>query len=199
VHPDCVAAVGATAALLEALGHDVTASGPAALDDDLDGAQFRYFAVVIGRELDRWSAKVGEPITEADVEGRNWGFYELGAAVTARQFVADTEALQGWHRRLASWWAPDGAFDLLLTPTFETPPPLLTHRPTIDEPRGRFTMPFDFTGQPAVSLPLHWSDDGLPIGIQLVAPSWREDVLLRVAAQLEAAQPWANRRPPLSA
>jgi amidase len=59
-----------------------------------------------------------------------------------------------------------------------------------------FTTPFNITGQPAVSLPLHWNDAGLPIGVQLVAAYGREDVLLRLAAQLETAQPWANRHPP---
>jgi amidase len=198
-HPDCVAAVAATAALLDQLGHDVAESGPAALDDDLDNALMRYFAVVIGRELDRWSARVGVPITEADVEPRNWGHYQRGNEVNGRQFLAASETLQGWHRRLASWWTPDGDFDLLVTPTFEVPPPLLTEVAGRDDARGRFTMPWDITGQPAISLPLHWSDDGLPIGVQLVAPAWREDLLLRVAAQLEAARPWANRRPPVSA
>ena len=62
-----------------------------------------------------------------------------------------------------------------------------------------FTAGFNATGQPAISLPLHWSDDGLPIGVQLVADMGREDLLLRVAAQLEQAQPWAQRRPPLFA
>ena len=62
-----------------------------------------------------------------------------------------------------------------------------------------FTSPFDLTGQPAISLPLHWNDDGLPIGVQLVAAYGREDVLLRVGAQLEAARPWADRRPPVHA
>ena len=62
-----------------------------------------------------------------------------------------------------------------------------------------FTPPFNVTGQPAISLPLHWNGDGLPIGVQLVAAYGREDVLIRVAAQLERAQPWADRRPPICA
>jgi amidase len=62
-----------------------------------------------------------------------------------------------------------------------------------------FTPAFNATGQPAISLPLHWNAQGLPIGVQLVARYGREDVLLRVAAQLEEAVPWAGRRPPVSA
>jgi len=62
-----------------------------------------------------------------------------------------------------------------------------------------FTLPFNMTGQPAISLPLHWSGAGLPIGVQLVAAYGGEDLLIRVASQLETAQPWAARRPPVSA
>ena len=58
-----------------------------------------------------------------------------------------------------------------------------------------FTPPFNVSGQPAINVPLHWNDDGLPIGIQLVAAYGREDVLIRVASQLEAAQPWHDRHP----
>jgi amidase len=60
-----------------------------------------------------------------------------------------------------------------------------------------FTPPFNASGQPAINLPLHWNDDGLPIGVQLVATYGREDLLLAVASQLEAAHPWADRRPPV--
>jgi amidase len=74
--------------------------------------------------------------------------------------------------------------------------------PAVGARMGRlvtFCAPFDVTGQPAMSLPLHWNDDGLPIGVQLIAAYGREDVLLRVAAQLEQAAPWAERRPPIHA
>jgi amidase len=100
-------------------------------------------------------------------------------------------------------------FDVLLTPTLGEPPAPLG---TFDSPPGEplaglfraaayvpFTPPFNVTGQPAISLPLGVTTDGLPIGVQLVARTGREDVLIRVAAQLEAAAPWAGRRPPVHA
>ncbi|HKF92855.1 MAG TPA: amidase family protein, partial [Acidimicrobiia bacterium] len=62
-----------------------------------------------------------------------------------------------------------------------------------------FTSLFNITGQPAISLPLHWTPDGLPVGVQLVAAYSREDVLIRLASQLEQARPWAGRRPPVAA
>jgi amidase len=64
---------------------------------------------------------------------------------------------------------------------------------------AELTTPFNITGQPALSLPLSWTDEGLPIGIQLIAAYGREDVLIRLGSQLEAASPWAHRRPPVAA
>jgi amidase len=61
---------------------------------------------------------------------------------------------------------------------------------------GAFTATFNATGYPAISLPLHWSEEGLPVGVQLVAPFGREDLLIRIAAQIERQRPWAERRPP---
>jgi amidase len=62
-----------------------------------------------------------------------------------------------------------------------------------------YTAQFNMTGQPAVSLPLHWTPGGLPVGVQLVAAYGREDILVRVASQLEQAAPWSDRRPPVHA
>jgi amidase len=96
----------------------------------------------------------------------------------------------------------------LLTPTLAEPPPPLGHfKGTADSPleglaRGAafalFTAPFNASGQPAISLPLGTSSDGLPIGVQLVAAFGREDVLIRLAAQIEQAAPWIGRRPAIA-
>jgi amidase len=109
-----------------------------------------------------------------------------------------------WARRMAAWW---GDHDLLLTPTVGAPPPELgwftAEGPRVEGQRIAsfipYTAQFNMTGQPAVSLPLHWTPAGLPVGVQLVAGYGREDLLVRVAAQLELAAPWADRRPPIHA
>ena len=111
-----------------------------------------------------------------------------------------------FRRALQQWWA-DG-WDLLLSPTLAEPPvPVGTFANDPAAPMAPmaraaayvpFTPAFNSSGQPAISLPLHWSEAGLPIGVQLVSAYAREDVLLRVAAQVEAASPWAHRHPPMS-
>ena len=112
---------------------------------------------------------------------------------------------------MAAWWtSPEQGgqgFDLLVTPTVGAPPPELGWFTAAgNEQEGRrinsfipYTAQFNVTGQPAISLPLHWTEDGLPVGVQLVAGYGREDVLVRVAAALEEAAPWADRRPAVSA
>ena len=121
--------------------------------------------------------------------------------VTAAQYVDALDDMSTWSRALSAWW--DDA-DVLVLPTSPEPPVRLGElAPDNVEGLGRmgalvgFTSPFDLTGQPAISLPLHWNAAGLPIGVQLVARYGGEDVLLRLAAQLEAARPWADRRPPV--
>ena len=117
--------------------------------------------------------------------------------VTAAQYVDALDDMSTWSRALSAWW--DDA-DVLVLPTSPEPPVRLGElAPDNVEGLGRmgalvgFTSPFDLTGQPAISLPLHWNAAGLPIGVQLVARYGREDVLLRLAAQLEAARPPVGR------
>jgi amidase len=106
-------------------------------------------------------------------------------------------------RTVIAWWLRDG-FDLLLTPTLAEPPPVIGDLPD-DASGGRslpfaiFTAPFNVSGQPAMSVPLYVAASGLPIGVQLVAAPHREDVLFRVASQLEQARPWVGNRPPVHA
>jgi len=157
--------------------------------------------------LEVLGALIGRTIGAEDVDPLNWALAEMGRGCSATQYLASRDWVHGWSRRVAAWWT-DG-FDLLLTPTLpEPPPPLGSFTPTREDPlkagmRGSqfaaFTLPFNMTGQPAISLPLHWTADGLPVGVQLVAAYGGEDLLLRVAAQLEAAAPWSGRRPRVSA
>jgi amidase len=206
-HPDCVAAVLATAQRLQSLGHRVGWASVDALDDPAGNQGFvTVLSSAVARDLDRWGARVGREITEADVEPLNWLMASGGRAITAVQYVEALETMQAYTRKVT---AAMSGFDILVTPTLPEPPfPLGELRgdaPDLFAVLARmgdlatFTVPFNITGQPAVSLPVHWNDDGLPIGVQLVAHYGREDVLLRVAAQLEEAVGWTSRRPAVHA
>jgi amidase len=206
VHPDCVAAAEDAGRLLDSLGHHVEASHPHAAADAELIAQFgAVWAAGVAAFLDDFSALVGAPVEPGDVEPLTAALAEAGRAVTAAEYLLAIRAMEETTRQIAAWWAE--GFDLLLTPTLAEPPlPLGTLDARPEDPMFGFvraaqfvpfTPPFNITGQPAISLPLFWNDEGLPIGSQLVAAYGREDVLVRVAAQLEAARPWADRRPPV--
>jgi amidase len=209
VHPECGAAVRASAALLESLGHRVEEAWPAALFEEERALRRLAFGTVEYRLCLRALARMlGRPVTRDDVEPYLWTLAQPdGPPVAAEDHLEAEEWEQGWAVRVASWWAR--GFDLLLTPTVcEPAPPLaeldpLRHDPFAllarMAPHMAFTEPFNVTGHPALSLPLHWTADGLPVGVQLVARVGREDLLFQVGAQLEEARPWLGRRPPLHA
>jgi amidase len=205
-HPDCIAAAEATARVLEQLGHHVEPAHPAALDDPeyIPSFLVRWTAGVAWN-LKYWEAKTGESIGPEDVEATTWALAELGRTHSAADYLRAVEHHQQLTRVNAEWWQ-DG-FDLLLTPTTGEPAtPLGTFAPDPENPvapimrsvpLATFTAMFNTTGQPAISLPVHWTAEGLPVGAQLVAAYGREDQLIRVAAQIEQASPWAERRPSL--
>jgi amidase len=199
--PECSAAVTATATLLESLGHSVEPDGPAAMFD----AEFaRNFVTVIAADTALFfrdlESLIGRSIDDGDVEPRNARYRAAGNAIDAPSYLAARAGIGVWTRRMAEWWL---SYDVLLTPTLAAPPPRLgwftEEGPDREGSRigsfSPYTAPFNMTGQPAISLPLHATPDGLPVGVQLVAAYGREDVLVRLAAQLEKAAPWADKRP----
>jgi amidase len=201
----CRDAVLSTAALLADLGHSVEEAHPAALDEADDERHFmRMVSAWTAHDIDEFVAMSGEALAPGDLEAHTEVVYQTGKALSAPEYLRAQVYLQGWARRIAAWW--DGGYDLLLTPVAAARPPLLgAHPSTPEDPIGplrgavpyiAFTAPFNITGQPAASLPLHFSDDGLPVGTQLVAPLGADARLLAVSAQLERAAPWAGQRPP---
>jgi amidase len=204
-HPDCVAAADGAARLLESLGHAVEPGQPAALDDEGYIPNFLVrWTSACAATLDYWSERTGRSIGPDDVEPLTWALAEQGRAHSAADYLAAVGSVQLVAREASEWWRDH---DLLLTPTMALPPADLGSIGNgVDEdepimpivratPYAIFTAGFNATGHPAISLPLHWSAERLPIGVQLVADHGREDLLLRVAAQLEEAQPWADRVP----
>jgi amidase len=219
IHAQCRAAAVETARLLESLGHTVEESHPAPMDEpEAVGGYVRVVACSVAAGLARWGEKVGRNIGPADVEPLTWAVAEIGRRTKVEELFATLEGNHARSRKLAAWWrqttgppsaCSEDGFDLLVTPTAGEPaPPLGEFAARPDQPLhgflraavfGLFTTHFNVSGQPALSLPLHWTPEGLPVGVQLVAAYGREDLLLRVAAQLEAARPWADRRPDVHA
>jgi len=190
--------------LLESLGHVVEESHPTGFEqmDVVDTFLTRWMAGQAAT-LDHLQVVVGRKIGPGDVEPLTWALAEEGRRRDSGRYLAAVSQHHLISRMIAGWY--ESGFDLLLTPTLgEPPPPLGSFDDSGDDPvaglmRGvqtaAFVAIFNVTGQPAISLPLHWSEDGLPIGVQLVAGFGQEDLLLRVASQLEEARPWADRVP----
>jgi len=205
VDPECATAVEVAAGLLESLGHDVE---PAPLDFDADtfidhfsrvwiadvAGSVKTLGTVAGGELARDQL---EPLTRQMVE--------MTDSVTAADYIASVAYLRMAARGLLAFWADH---DVLLTPSLARPPVEIG---ALESGEGEepiemlrkagdfipFTPPINVTGQPAVSLPLHHSDAGLPIGVQLVGPHGGDELLISLSGQLERAHPWADRWPSL--
>lgn len=206
VDADCRQAAEDAATLCQSLGHSVDIASPV-----FDFAPFReatrvLVAANVLASLQARAKTLGRTLEAADVEPLTWSMAELGGTYSAADYARSVTTIHAVGRIVARFFA---RFDILLTPTMCAPPwPLgvlsLSTRDTdayltaINRSIG-FTSLFNASGNPAASLPLHWTKDGLPVGVQIVAPFGDEATILRLAAQIEAARPWKDRRPPLAA
>jgi len=205
VHPECRAAVQSAAELLEELGHEIHEQHPPALTDpDMVADFIVVYSAHVGLAFADIEQKTGRLVDESGCEPATWALAEMARGTAAAQYLMALQHLQSYARRVRAWWEVDG-FDILVTPTIPEPPLSLGQfGSTPDNPLAPvfrsasvvpFVAPFNVTGQPAVSLPLHWTDDPLPIGVQFVAGFGGEDVIFSLAGQLERARPWEHRRP----
>jgi amidase len=193
VDPVCAAAADDAARLLAELGHDVSEATPAWSDDrsvDLFARVWRLHPALYGKDVELYT-----PL--------NRWLAEKAAEMSSVAYVEATVGLREIARRVVAFWDD---YDVLLTPTLARPPvpigAILTGEPWDQFRLGAEFTPFtpmvNVTGQPAVSVPLFWSDEGLPIGVHLIGRPADEATLIRVSAQLEEARPWRDRRPPVS-
>jgi amidase len=195
VHPDCVQAWEEASELLVGLGHEVVDIAVPVTGDLLSSFMVLWAVTFASVPVDPAREHLLRPLTAM--------LREQGRATPAVAFAEAMRAVQ-----LASRGAIEatGAFDAVLTPTLAQPPQLVGAIRDDDNPAADFvkqglftpyTAVYNVSGQPAVSVPLHWTPDGLPIGVQFVGRPGDEATLLRLSGQLQVAQPWTERHPEL--
>ena len=203
-HPEARESVANTGRLLEGLGHHVEISHPAALDEAEFGDMFLAVVIAhIANDVASLEKMFGVTFTTDDIEPGNHLMSQFGQATNVVAYLSAVNWMHAWTRRVASWWLPrDGSkgFDVLVTPTLAGPPPKIGELSGDDSTERireimQYTAQFNMTGQPGISLPLHMSKTGLPMGVQFVGAPYREDLLIRLSAQIESAAPWSSRRP----
>jgi amidase len=201
--PACAEAVRRCAATLEELGHAVEDSAPPSIGDwSFAAGWVDWWAVTAAAAtIAAIEVVVGARIGADDVEPMTWALTERGRATSAVEFVQRRDELGALARIAGAWWGE--RFDLLLTPTVQAPAPALGELmegdpATLLERQLRWfpLTPFaNVSGQPAISVPVDSGAGTLPVGVQLIAGLGREDVLIRIAAQLEQAMPWRGVAP----
>jgi amidase len=193
--PVCTDAARDAARLLEELGHDVDEVSVTWHSDDLG----ELFATV-------WQTipTLYGSVDRSQLDALNAAFLDRANGISSAEYVAAYVRLQQYGRRVATFVAD---YDVVLTPTLAQPPVPVGWVREPDDPWEQYQRALEFTpftpavnvaGIPAASVPLSWTDEGLPIGVQLIASYGGEALLFRLSAQLEEARPWADRRPPVS-
>src|SRR5579872_2739224 len=202
--PECRQAVEESGKLLESLGHHVEFAHPAVLDDPKTCTIFnRIWPVRLLAALESFERKLGKKARPDNLDPDTMYWLDRGRATSAADYLLALDEMDAFTRAFASWWR-DG-FDILVSPVTGTMTPKLgeLHTDTAHIKKFNqfwpFTPYFNLAGQPAISLPLHWTAEGLPVGVHLGAAYAREDVLIRLASQLEEARPWNERMPTVHA
>lgn len=194
-HDACASAATGTAKLLASLGHDVEEATPPYPVDALRLVMTTVMAVPMATEIDQRLAELGRELRDDDLEPFTRVLYDVALGTSGRDVVRGLQALEDAGHALGPFFE---RYDVLVTPTMPVPVPRLGVLDTTDvdamyrnaAPYASLTSFCNATGQPAISLPAGLDGDGLPVGVQLAAAYGREDLLIRLAAQLEAARPW---------
>lgn len=219
--PECKKATEETAKLLEGLGHHVEEAWPTFDRDRLVQAYLAQVGIGTAAEIDDMAKWTGRKPSPAYFEASTWFLNQVGRTLSGVELQHARDAIQEAGRQLAAFHQ---RYDLFVGPTLAHPPiklgqlalkpaekvglgalrtlpigaavrAVLAQLAATNFERTPNTQIFNQTGQPAISLPLHWTPGGLPIGVQIAARMGEEDLLLRVAAQLEQARPWIGRLP----
>ena len=206
VSPECIAALGETVRLLESLGHAVEEASPNFNGEVMVGPMVLVWAVSNLQEATEAERLIGRPLEPDELEETTWELVEHGRRFSALDLVQAIEELGAAARAIGPFF---NTYDAWLTPTLARPPEklgVLNRSQGGAEEWWRFDCEFNawnpianITGQPAMSVPLHWTADGLPIGSLITGRYGDEATLFRLASQLEEARPWAARTPPVHA
>jgi amidase/6-aminohexanoate-cyclic-dimer hydrolase len=205
VHAECVAAAKAAAKLCESLGHTVVEASPQYDHEALYDALWVLACAGIAATVETRLKQLGRKLKDDDLEPATHALYKKGVSLPIWHYTRCVNAVHTIGRQMAAFFRNH---DVAITPVTANPPLPIGARPTMKEPDWEkyaadlyqqiaFTPVYNVAGAPAMSVPLHWTPEGLPVGVQLGAAYANEAVLLRLAAQLEAAQPWFTKRPPL--
>jgi amidase len=180
LHPDCADAVKDAAQLCGSLGHIVEEIAPDQLSypnvTEIFGCIFSCF---IGHAVAYWERELGKKIAEDELDPLTWGRYQSAKGLTGANYLVAMQEAQDFTRKVARQWTPENPEKwIALVQSF-----------------GTFTRIQNLTGQPAMSVPLFWNRDGIPIGVQFAGRFGDEATLFRLATQLEQKRPWAHRKP----
>jgi amidase len=204
VHPDCVEAANRAAKLCESLGHVVEEAAPQLNYQMISQLFETIYSAGVALQIEAARMLSGAEPTPDKFETFTWNLYERGRQVSASQYLIAQILLQQASRQFAALF---DKYDLMLTSTLGQPPLKIgtidfmnPATKLLDQTFIDFAVAcpiYNITGQPAISLPLHWSRDGLPIGVMFGARYGDEATLIQLAGQLEQAQPWIGRKPPV--